>query len=153
MLGKRVLFATGGRQVDGLVSSSDVLADADGRRNDILTRADMSFHHGQAATVAAALRAGRPSAIFPASSEGRFWAGRVHDLGAGPPPGNVKRLSVEGIASTMRAMDTSFVREKVRKLRSQMRSEGGLDDAVRVIDRLMRVERRPENDGNSAHGN
>ncbi|MBK5571665.1 glycosyltransferase, partial [Ensifer sp. SSB1] len=135
MVGKRVLLATAGGPV-GILRSSEVLAVADMPLDQVFTRADMIFHHGGAATTAAALRAGKPSAICPVFSEGHFWARRVHDLGAGPPPVKVKRLSVEGIAVLMHTMDTPFVREKVRQLSSQMRDEGGIDDAVRVIEQL-----------------
>ncbi|WP_429820455.1 glycosyltransferase [Ensifer sp. B1-9] len=138
MVGKRVLLATAGRPV-GILRSSEVLAVSDVPLEQVFTRADMIFHHGRAATTAAALRAGKPSAIYPVFSEGHFWARRVHDLGAGPPPVKVKRLSVEELAASMHSMDIPCVREKVRQLSSQMRDEGGIDDAVRVIEQLERV--------------
>lgn len=138
MLGKRVLFATAGRPI-GTLRSSDVLVVADVPVDQVLTRTDMIFHHGGAASTAAALRAGKPSAIHAAVGEEHFWARRVHDLGAGPPPLKVKRLSAEGIATFMRAMDAPVLRDKVRQLSSQMRDEGGIDDAVRVIEQLERV--------------
>ncbi|MGE6784539.1 glycosyltransferase [Ensifer adhaerens] len=49
-----------------------------------------------------ALRERDPSRI----ERERFCARRVHDLGAGPPPAEVKRLSVERMTALMRAMDT-----------------------------------------------
>uniref|UniRef100_UPI003F4990AB glycosyltransferase n=1 Tax=Ensifer adhaerens TaxID=106592 RepID=UPI003F4990AB len=140
MLGKRVVFATAGRSV-GNLRSPDVFALDDVPLNQVLSRVDTIFHHGQAATTAAALRAGRPSAIYRALSEGRFWARRIHDFGAGPPPIEVKSLSVEQMTALMSAMDTPFVRDNVRQLSSQIRDEGGIDDAVRVIEQLDRVGR------------
>ena len=59
-------------------------------------------HHGGAGTTAAGLRAGIPSVIVPFFGDQQFWAGRVRDLGVGPPPVPKKKLTADRLSQAIR---------------------------------------------------
>jgi sterol 3beta-glucosyltransferase len=58
-------------------------------------------HHGGAGTTAAALYAGKPAFVVPQTVDQPFWAKRVRDLGAGPEPVKLNRLTPEILAASL----------------------------------------------------
>ena len=92
-------------------------------------------HHGGAGTTAAGLRAGVPSLIIPHFADQPFWGKRVHDLGAGPKPIARHRLSVDNLAAgIVEAVTDARLRERSAALGETIRSEQGLDEALRRIE-------------------
>lgn len=91
-------------------------------------------HHGGAGTTAAGLRAGCPTVVCPFFGDQRFWAQRVHDLGAGPPPIPHRALTAERLSDAIRyATETASVRRAVQSLGTQLRSENGAARAAAHI--------------------
>ncbi len=61
-------------------------------------------HHGGAGTTAAGLRAGQPTLVCPVLGDQGFWARRVHELGCGPRPLPMRRLSVDSLANRLHCL-------------------------------------------------
>ncbi len=99
-------------------------------------------HHGGAGTTAAGLRAGRPSLLCPFGIDQPFWARRVQELGAGPPPLPQKRLNAERLASALQELvnRTSF-RDAAAVLSAAIAAEDGVGAAVEAIVRAHRQRR------------
>ncbi len=133
-LGKRVILATGGGALGNVAPSPNIFLASGVPHDQLFPRVDAVIHHGGAGTTAAALRAGKPSVICPFFGDQHFWAHRVHSLGAGPPALDLKRLTVDNILAAIRAVDDPGVRSRASQLGSEMRSEGGVGHAIRILE-------------------
>ncbi|WP_282439094.1 glycosyltransferase [Ensifer sesbaniae] len=134
-IGKRAILATGGAL--GNVAGSDRIFPIEYAPHDqLFPRADAVIHHGGAGTTAAALRAGKPSIICPFFGDQPFWAHRVCALEAGPPPLDMKHLTVEKIIAALRAVDDPRIRSGASKVGLEMRGEGGVQRAIRILEDL-----------------
>jgi UDP:flavonoid glycosyltransferase YjiC (YdhE family) len=95
-------------------------------------------HHGGAGTTAAGLRAGVPSVVVPFFMDQPFWGQRVADLGVGPRPIPIKRLSVERLAAGITtAITDQEVQKRAGVLGKRICAEDGVSRAVEVIDRYL----------------
>jgi sterol 3beta-glucosyltransferase len=93
-------------------------------------------HHGGAGTTAAGLRAGKPTVIVPFFGDQFFWGWQVYRLGAGPKPIPRKKLSVEKLASAIQqAVNDKSIQQSAARLGENIRSENGVEKAVRLIER------------------
>jgi UDP:flavonoid glycosyltransferase YjiC (YdhE family) len=91
-------------------------------------------HHGGTGTTFAGLRAGLPSIVVPSFGDTFFWAQRVADLGAGPPPIPKKQLSAERLAAAIHtATSDKVMQDRAAALSQQIRSEDGVARAVEVF--------------------
>ncbi len=91
-------------------------------------------HHGGAGTVAAGLRAGIPSIIVPFAGDQPFWAGRVGQIGVGPPPIPRRKLTAERLADAIHiAITTPAICQRAAALGEQIRQEDGIGQAVSII--------------------
>jgi UDP:flavonoid glycosyltransferase YjiC (YdhE family) len=100
----------------------------------LLPRMAAAVHHAGAGTTAAALRAGLPSVAVPVMADQPFWAGRVHDLGAGPDPVPFANLSPERLATAIRAaLDEPRYHQRATELAQLLGKEDG---AAAVLTRL-----------------
>jgi sterol 3beta-glucosyltransferase len=64
-------------------------------------------HHSGAGTTAAGLRAGVPAVAVPVLADQPFWARRLHQLGAAPPPVPLSRLTADRLARALREVTTN----------------------------------------------
>lgn len=93
-------------------------------------------HHGGAGTTAAGFRAGIPSAIVPFCFDHPFWGGRVAELGVGPQPIPIKKLSAEKLADAIiRVTTDDKMRTRAALLGERIRAEDGVGKAVDLIHR------------------
>jgi sterol 3beta-glucosyltransferase len=94
-------------------------------------------HHGGAGTTAAGLRAGVPSIMIPFLIDQPFWAKRVYDLGVGPTPIPRRKLTVEKLAQAIQeAAANTAMRQRAAELGSKIQAEGGIANAVEIIQRM-----------------
>jgi UDP:flavonoid glycosyltransferase YjiC (YdhE family) len=101
----------------------------------LLARASCITHHGGFGTTAAGLRAGIPSIIVPHIIDQYLWAQEVEKLGAGPKPIPRKELTVERwTAALTEATHNQEIRATTKRIGEQIRSENGIDTAVRLIE-------------------
>jgi sterol 3beta-glucosyltransferase len=91
-------------------------------------------HHGGASSTAEGLRAGKPTVICPFFGDQPFWGRRVFGLGVGPLPIPQKRLTPHALADAIHAAVTDErMRRQSAELGEKIRSEDGVDQAVRII--------------------
>jgi len=94
-------------------------------------------HHGGAGTTAAGLRAGRPTLICPVLGDQPFWGDRVRDLGAGPRPLRLRRLSADALAAALNDLVANeSYKATATRIGDALSSEDGAGEAVRVLERI-----------------
>lgn len=92
-------------------------------------------HHGGAGTTAAGLKAGRPAIICPFFGDQPFWANRVFQLGAGPKPIPLRKLTAERLASAIRqAVGSAEMNARAGKIGAALIAEDGVKTAVKLIE-------------------
>ncbi|MEO8611685.1 MAG: glycosyltransferase [Chloroflexota bacterium] len=97
-------------------------------------------HHGGAGTVAAGLRAGKPTVVCPFIADQPFWGNRVADLGVGPAPIPQKKLTVDNLAAAIHSAATDTgMRDRAADLGAKLRAEDGVGNAVQMIERLLNM--------------
>ena len=95
-------------------------------------------HHGGVGTTADALRAGVPSIIVPFTADQPYWGRRVQQLGVGPAPIDHRKLTVERLASAIRAATTDkALRRRAADLGASLRAEDGVARAVEIVERYL----------------
>jgi UDP:flavonoid glycosyltransferase YjiC (YdhE family) len=91
-------------------------------------------HHGGAGTTAAALRAGVPSVAVPFFGDQRFWAERLHALGASPAPLPRPQLTADRLANAIRAtVCNPAMKQRAACLGERLNKENGVEKAIRVM--------------------
>ena len=94
-------------------------------------------HHGGYGTAAAGFRAGIPALVIPHIADQFYWGQRVFELGVGPQP--VRRVNLETNVLTA-SLDDLVRNEKLKitasNLGEQIRSESGVENAVRLIENI-----------------
>ncbi|MCX6071746.1 MAG: glycosyltransferase [Chloroflexi bacterium] len=99
-------------------------------------------HHGGVGTTAAGLRAGVPAVVTPFFGDQLFWGQRVHELGVGPRPIPRRRLSVDRLAEAIHsAVSSSGMRDRSTQLGERIRSEDGIDRAVKILEQVCSATR------------
>jgi UDP:flavonoid glycosyltransferase YjiC (YdhE family) len=106
--------------------------------NWLLPRCAGVVHHGGFGTTSAGLRAGIPALIIPHLVDQFYWAQRVHELEAGPPPIRRPKLDVQALAAALGELARDGeMRAAAAALGEQIRAEDGVTEAVRVIEDVM----------------
>jgi len=96
-------------------------------------------HHGGAGTTSMGLWAGVPAIVTPFMGDQPFWGQRIFELGVGPRPIPLRRLSVDRLAESIRcAVSDTVMREKAARLGECIRAENGVTQAVAVIEQVIR---------------
>ncbi|GGA51308.1 glycosyltransferase [Pelagibacterium lentulum] len=95
-------------------------------------------HHGGAGTTAAGLHLGLPTFIVPQAVDQPFWGRRIYELGCGPKPVRLRKLTPELLAEALRALDTNAgYARNAQILGEKLRAEDGTANAIKVIERVM----------------
>ncbi|MEX0627135.1 MAG: glycosyltransferase [Cucumibacter sp.] len=103
-------------------------------------------HHGGAGTTASGLHAGRPSFVVPQTVDQPYWGKRIYDLGCGPKPVRLRRLTAESLAEALHLLDTTTAYEaNAMEIAEKLSAENGTARAVEAIEQIMegRTFRRP----------
>jgi sterol 3beta-glucosyltransferase len=94
-------------------------------------------HHGGAGTTAAGLLAGRPTLVCPVLGDQGFWAQRVKDLGVGPAPLPVRRLSVAELADRLSILGRKgSYRRRAQAVSEELLLEDGVAKAVGILEQM-----------------
>ncbi|MER5433956.1 glycosyltransferase [Streptomyces sp. NPDC002588] len=121
---------------DPATSEDDILVVGDTPHHWLFPRMAAVVHHGGAGTTAAALRAGRPALVCPFFGDQAYWAARVRELGAGPPPLPAGELAVPVLARRLHALTRHApYAEAARRLGRALETEDGTARACRVLAR------------------
>ncbi|WP_221305055.1 glycosyltransferase [Streptomyces sp. Ag109_O5-1] len=122
---------------DPATSEDDILVVGDTPHDWLFPRMAAVVHHGGAGTTASALRAGRPSLICPFFGDQPYWAARVHELGAGPAPLPIRKLTVAALVDRLHALTRHApYTETALGLGRTLAAEDGVARACQVLDRL-----------------
>ena len=90
-------------------------------------------HHGGAGTSAAGFEAGIPSMIFPFALDQFAWAQRAYDLGVGPKPMPIKKLTSEKFAESIRYAMQENIISNAKELAKNIATENGARDCAKII--------------------
>ena len=95
-------------------------------------------HHGGAGTTSAGLHAGKPTFVVPQVVDQPYWGRRVHELGCGPEPVRLRRLTPESLAENLRDLTTnpSYAKNAAR-VAEELKAEDGTGNAIRHVERVM----------------
>ena len=95
-------------------------------------------HHGGAGTTSAGLHLGRPTFIVPQTVDQPYWGRRVFELGCGPKPVRLRKLTSEILAGALADLSTNDTyRRNAADVAEQMAAEDGTGKAIGVIERVM----------------
>lgn len=134
-LSKRGILATGSGAL-GRVEAPNVFTLSDAPHAHLFPRMSAIVHHGGAGTTAAALRAGKPTAVCTFFGDQPFWGRRVAALGAGPPAISQREASAEALASALAAMDRREMRARAACIGEHIRREHGTATAVEFLEHI-----------------
>jgi len=90
-------------------------------------------HHGGAGTTAAGLQAGVPAVVIPFSNDQFAWGKRLCELGVAAKPVPRKVLTSEKLSIAINDALSKTTKEAAEKMGTQIRSENGLNIAVKII--------------------
>lgn len=92
-------------------------------------------HHGGAGTTYAGLYAGKPTFVVPQFFDQPYWGRRVYELGCGPAPVRIRKLTPTILASALEelATDTSF-ELAARELSEKLQLEDGTGLAADIVE-------------------
>ncbi|GCB49294.1 UDP-glucose:sterol glucosyltransferase [Streptomyces sp. NL15-2K] len=122
---------------DPATSEDDIFVVGDTPHDWLFPRTAAVVHHGGAGTTASALRAGRPSLVCPFFGDQAYWAARVRELGAGPPPLPARDLTVPALTERLHALTRhSPYAETARRLGQTLEAENGTARACQVLNQL-----------------
>jgi len=95
-------------------------------------------HHGGAGTTSAGLHLGKPTFIVPQTVDQPYWGRRVYELGFGPKPVRLRRLTPEILASALADLTSNpSYQLAAEALASRLNAEDGPGRAIKVIERVM----------------
>ena len=94
-------------------------------------------HHGGAGTTAAGLRAGVPSVVIPFFGDQPYWGSRVAELGVGPAPIPLRKLTVVRLSRAIQtAVSDPAMRQRSTEMGEKIRAEDGVATVVAILQKL-----------------
>jgi vancomycin aglycone glucosyltransferase len=130
-VGRRAILSRGWAELDLIDEAPDCIVVGDINHQALFPRVAAVVHHGGAGTTACAARAGVPQAVVPMFSDQFYWASRVRALGIGTSV--VGPLATETLATTLRAVLEPEFASRSRCLAQQLRSDGAMVAARRLV--------------------
>jgi UDP:flavonoid glycosyltransferase YjiC (YdhE family) len=96
-------------------------------------------HHGGAGTTSAGLHLGKPTFVVPQTVDQPYWGRRVYELGCGPKPVRLRKLTPEILADALNDLSTNAkYRANAQAVGEKLSAENGTDRAIRIIERVMK---------------
>ncbi len=96
-------------------------------------------HHGGAGTTAAGLYAACPTLILPQAVDQPFWGHRVHELGCGPEPIHLRKITAEQLANSLKNLSTEkSYKQHAQELALKLNKENGPEIAVEQIAQVIK---------------
>ncbi|MEQ1901737.1 MAG: glycosyltransferase [Devosia sp.] len=98
-------------------------------------------HHGGAGTTQAGLEAGKPSFAVPQFFDQPYWGRLIYELGCGPPPVKLKKLTPQILAAALEDLtNTPSYARAAEAISDKMRLEDGTNRAVDVIEETIAAQ-------------
>lgn len=130
-VGRRAILSRGWAALDRIDDSPDCIAVGDVSHPALFARVAAVVHHGGAGTIAAAARAGVPQIVAPMFGDQFYWATRVRALGIGSSVTGI--ATSEALATALRDILESTVGSRCRSVAQQLRADGAMIAARRLI--------------------
>jgi len=121
-------------------SSSDVFSIGNCPHDWLLKRCCAVIHHGGAGTVAAGLRAGKPTMVCPFFGDQFFWGQMVHQAHVGVRPIPVVQLTAEKLAAAFQELRSPSLVAAAEMLAQRLAREDGAKEGLRAFYRHLPVE-------------
>jgi sterol 3beta-glucosyltransferase len=136
--GVRAILATGSGGLHHLPELPDEILVLEAAPHSwLFPRCAMAIHHGGAGTTAEGFRAGIPMVIVPHGNDQFAWGKRVLELGVGPAPIPIKKLTSDGLVKAIETAGSTAVVEAAKAFSSVIRQEhGARTSAERVMAHL-----------------
>lgn len=136
--GQRVIVSTGWGGIGAIERADDVHVLSDAPHDWLFPRVAAVVHHGGAGTLAAGLRAGRPTVVCSFFGDQPFWGLRVQRLGVGPKPIARRQLTASALAERIRsAVTDEGIRARAAAIGEKIRRDDGVGRAVEAITRIV----------------
>jgi UDP:flavonoid glycosyltransferase YjiC (YdhE family) len=95
-------------------------------------------HHGGAGTTSAGLHLGRPTFVVPQAIDQPYWGRRVYELGCGPKPVRLRKLTAEILAAALQDLSTNeSYRRNAGEIAEVLQAEDGTGKAIDEIEKVM----------------
>jgi sterol 3beta-glucosyltransferase len=135
--GVRAVVQAGWAGLD--VVGDDILTIGEAPHDWLFRQMAVTAHHCGAGTTAAALRAGVPTVALPGPvGDQRFWARRLHALGASTATITQRALTAERLADAIGAAVTDRqLRDNTQQLAARVAGEDGATRVVATVDKLL----------------
>lgn len=136
--GVRAVVGAGWGGVEGAAMPDNALLTGFVPHDWLFPRVRAVVHHGGAGTIAGGLRAGRPTLVCPLLGDQPFWGRRMHEIGVGPRPIPMKRLTAARLATAITDLlgDASYA-ERAERLGERVRREDGTAVAAGIIESVV----------------
>ncbi len=82
----------------------------------------------------AATKSGTPSLVIPFTGDRFFWAQRLAQIGVAPKPKSMIKIDTQVFTKMLKDTSSQTMIEKSRALAQRMRTEDGVENAVRHIE-------------------
>lgn len=137
--GGRVVIASGWGGLNGDDLPDSIFAISKAPHEKLFDYVQGVVHHGGAGTTAAGLYAGKPTFVVPQAIDQPYWGKRVHALGCGPEPVQLKKLTPKILAGALAALATNpSYAEEALNVASSLTQENGPAKATLHIERVMK---------------
>jgi sterol 3beta-glucosyltransferase len=136
--GGRAVVARGWGGIDARELPSTVFALEKAPHDRLFRYVSAVVHHGGAGTTAAGLHLGRPTFVVPQAMDQPYWGRRVYELGCGPKPVRLRKMTAEILADALTDLTTNdSYRRNAADVAERLRAEDGAEKAIAVIERVM----------------
>jgi sterol 3beta-glucosyltransferase len=133
--GGRVVVARGWGGIDPNQANENIFVIENAPHDKLFERVAGVVHHGGAGTTAAGLQAGKPTFVVPQTVDQPYWGSRVHDLGCGPEPVPLRKLTPDDLTAAFVALGTSTrYRANAGKISERLKAEDGASNAADLIE-------------------
>ncbi|VAW19996.1 UDP-glucose:sterol glucosyltransferase [hydrothermal vent metagenome] len=136
--GGRVIVARGWGGIDPDDLPPNIYAISRAPHDKLFHYVKAVIHHGGAGTTAAGLYAGKPTFILPQAVDQPYWGRRIHELGCGPEPVRLRKLTPDILARALYdlANNNSYA-EAAQNIAEKLAQEDGPAKAILHIERVM----------------
>ncbi len=125
------------------IEADDVLCLPEVDHDFLFPRVRAALHHGGAGTLAASLRAGKPTAVVPFFGDQPFWGYRAYKAGVAPrplPKSKLTRQSMSGVIAELLGSEKLHARSEI--LGQELSREDGVRAAVRAVEEALTARHR-----------
>ncbi len=132
---QRAVIGMGWGGLAKIVADKDVLVIDDAPHDWLFPQMAAVVHHGGAGTLAAALRAGKPSVITPFFADQPLWARLAAQLGVAAPPILKRKLTAERLGAAIRhVVSDEAMARRASEIGVRLRADDG---ATRTAQRFL----------------